>query len=421
VQQQIDAGDPGAAHARAAQAVRIGELFGDVDLIACARHLQGRALIQQGRVEPGLALLDEAMVAVTTGELSPLITGLIYCSVIEGCQQVYALDRAREWTSAMAQWCEAQPEMVAFSGVCRVHRAEIMQLRGDWPEAVEEARRACERCSRAGNTPAVGAAWYQQAEVHRLRGEFAAAEEEYRHASRSAWEPQPGLALLRLAQGRVEAAAAAIRSVMGATPDRLQRTRLLPACIEIMLAANDIEQAGAACLELQEVAQSFDTGVLHAMAGHARGAVRLAEGDAQAALASLRRAWAVWQQIDAPYLAARVRLLMGIACRALGDADGSALEFEAARAVFARLGAATDLARVESLLGGDRATRPRRLSPRELQVLRMVAAGKTNKAIANELFLSEKTIDRHVSNIFAKLDVTSRSAATAYACKHELA
>lgn len=420
VQQQLDAGDCAAAYATAASAAGIGERFGEADLIACARHLQGLVLMQQGQVEPGLALLDEAMIAVTSGELSPLVTGLIYCSVIEGCQQVYALDRAREWTSALAQWCEAQPEMVAFSGVCRVHRAEIMQLRGAWPEAMDEARRARERCSQAGNAQAVAAAFYQQAEVHRLRGEFAAADEAYRSASRSGWEPQPGLALLRLAQGRTDAAAAAIRRVVSATTQRLSRTRLLPACVEIMLAAGDIEQARGACLELEEIAKSFDSGVLDAMAAHARGAVELAEGDAQAALGSLRGAWKVWQRVEAPYMAARVRVLVGLACRALGDDEGCRLELEATRAVFEQLGAAPDLARIESLMRGAPPAHPHRLTSRELQVLHLVAAGKTNKAIATELYLSEKTIDRHVSNIFYKLGVASRSAATAYAYKHKL-
>ena len=423
VQQQLDAGDCAAAYATAASAAGMGERFGEVDLTACARHLQGLVLMQQGQVEPGLALLDEAMIAVTAGELSPLVTGLIYCSVIEGCQQVYALNRAREWTSALAQWCETQPDMVAFSGVCRVHRAEIMQLRGAWPEALEEARRACERCNQAGNAQAAAAAFYQQAEVHRLRGEFAAAEEAYRSASQSGWEPQPGLALLRLSQGRTDVAAAAIRRVVSATvatTQRLQRTRLLPAFVEIMLAAGDIEQARRACRELQEIAQSFHTAVLDAMAAQARGELELAEGDAQAALDSLRRAWTVWQQIEAPYLAARVRVLVGRACRALGDDEGCALEIEAARAVFEQLGAAPDLARIDALMRGGPPAHPHGLTPRELQVLRLVATGKPNKAIANELFLSKKTIDRHVSNIFDKLDVASRSAATAYAYEHKL-
>jgi DNA-binding CsgD family transcriptional regulator len=419
VEQHLAAGELEAAWATAAEAAEIGESCGDADLIALVRHEQGRIRIRQGQVEKGLALLDEVMVAVTAGELSALVTGLMYCSVIEACQEVYAFGRAREWTAALAEWCEKQPEMVAFAGACRVHRAEIMQLRGAWQEAIEEAGRACERAQGVSRQTAA-AALYQQAEVHRLRGEFAAAEEAYRDASRGGLEPQPGLALLRLAQGRSDAAVAAIRRALGATADPLQRTKLLPAYVEIALAAGDLEHARTACRELEEIAASLDTAVLGALAAHARGAVELAEGDAHAALGSLRRAFEAWQQIEAPYAAARMRELIGLACRALGDDDGGELELEAARAGFEQLGAAPDLARIESLIRGALAERPHGLTRRELQVLRLIAAGKTNKAIAAELFLSEKTVDRHVSNILTKLDVSSRVAATAYAYEHKL-
>jgi DNA-binding CsgD family transcriptional regulator len=418
-EQHLHAGNFQAAQTTAASAAEIGERFRDADLIACARHVQGRALMLQRQVQKGLSLLDEAMVAVTAGELSPIMTGLIYCSVIDACQQMYALDRAREWTSALAQWCDEQPEMLAFTGVCRVHRAEIMQLHGAWGEAIEEARRAGERCP-GTNQQAAAAAFYQQAEVHRLRGEFAAAEEAYRNASQCGWEPQPGLALLRLAQGRTAAAAAAIRRVVGATQDRLQRTKLLPAYIEIMLDMNEIQEAHGACRELGEIAESFEADVLGAMAAHARGAIELAEGDAQSALGSLRRAGQVWQQIEAPYLAARVRMLVALACRALGDTEGAALEMEAAQCAFQELGAAPDVARIKSLTRQAATDQLTSLTPREVQVLRLVSAGKTNKAIAAELSLSEKTVDRHLSNIFTKLDVPSRAAATAYAYQHKL-
>jgi DNA-binding CsgD family transcriptional regulator len=309
--------------------------------------------------------------------------------------------------------------MVAFTGVCRVHRAEIMQLQGAWRDAIEEARRARERAEGV-NQQALAAAFYQQAEVHRLRGEFAAAERAYRSASQWGAEPQPGLALLRLGQGRTDAAAAALRRALSATTDRLQRTRLLPAYIEIMLAAGDIQEARGACRELADVSESIDTGVLGAMTAHACGAVDLADGDARAALGSLRRAFEVWQRIEAPYLAARVRVLAGLACRALGDREGASLELDAARAVFEQLGAAPDLARIDSLTRDAASGQRHGLTPRELQVLRLVAAGKTNKAIAAELCLSEKTVDRHVSNIFTKLDVPSRAAATAFAYEHKL-
>jgi DNA-binding CsgD family transcriptional regulator len=419
VEQHLDTGDFQTAYAAAASAAAIGERCGDPDLIACARHQQGRIRLQQGQVEAGLALLDETMVTVVAGELSPLVTGLMYCSVIQACQQVYALDRTREWTAALTRWCEGQPDMVAFAGVCQVHRAEIMQLRGTWPEAIEEARRAYVR-SHGVDRRAAAAALYQQAEVHRLKGEFAAAETAYRGASGLGLEPQPGLALLRLAQGRSDAAATAIRRVASTTVDRLKRMSLLPAYIEIMLAAGDVQDARDACRELEDIARSFDTGVPGAIAAQACGAVELAEGDAQAALGSLRRAFEVWQRIEAPYAIARVRVLIGLACRALGDEDGAGLEIEAAKSIFERLGAKPDLARIDSLMKGIRSGHTYRLTPRELQVLRLIATGETNKVIANKLSLSEKTVDRHVSNIFTKLDVASRAAATAFAYQHQL-
>lgn len=419
VEQRIDAGEHEAAHSDASEAAGIGERCGDRDLIACARHQQGRIRLQQGQVEAGLALLDETMLAVTAGELSPLVTGLMYCSVIAACQQVYAFDRGREWTAALAQWCEGQPDMVAFVGVCQVHRAEIMQLSGTWPEAIAEAQRACAR-SHGTDRRATAAAFYQQAEVHRLKGEFAAAEEAYRGAHELGLEPQPGMALLRLMQGRSDAAVTAVRRVAATTTDRLKRMSLLPVYVEIVLATGDVEDAHNACRQLEEIAASFGTGVPSAIAAQARGAVSLAQGDAHAALGSLRRAFEVWQRMEAPYPAARLRVLIGLACRALGDEDGAELELAAARSAFERLGAAPDLERIDLLVKGNSPAGNRGLTQRELQVLRLVAAGDTNKAIAGKLCLSEKTVDRHVSNIFTKLDVPSRAAATAFAYQHKV-
>jgi ATP/maltotriose-dependent transcriptional regulator MalT len=419
-EQMLGANDFAAAYDIATSIAEVGDHFGELDLIACARHLQGRAVIKMGRIDDGLALLDEAMVGVTTGDMSPIMTGLIYCSVIQACQQIYAFGRAREWTDALATWCEEQPQLVAFTRTCLAHRAEVMLVHGAWRDAIKEARRACERYPPEIEQQQPAAAFYQQAEVHRLRGEYAAAEEAYRNASQRGYEPQPGLALMRLAQGRSAAAAAAIRRIAGATADQLRRTRLLPAYVEIMLATGDVEEARGACRDLAAIAERFDTGVLGAMAAHALGAVELAEGDARAALGSLRRAFEAWRQAEAPYEAARVRVLTGLACRVLGDDEGAGLELDAASTIFEQLGAAPDLARVDLLIKGAEPDRPHGLTPRELQVLRLVAAGKTNKVIAAELFVSKKTVDRHVSNIFNKLDVPSRAAATAYAYEHEL-
>jgi DNA-binding CsgD family transcriptional regulator len=377
-------------------------------------------LIGQGHVEKGLESLDQAMIAVTAGELSPIMTGLIYCSVIQACQQVYALARAWEWTAALTMWCEAQPQMVAFTSACLVHRAEIMQLRGAWPDAMEEARRAHGRQSQGVAEASHAAAHYQQAELHRLCGNYEEAEAAYRSASQQGLDPQPGLALLRLSQGRRDAAAAAIRRAVSAATDPLKRARLLPAYLEILLTVDDLENARLACCDLAETAVRFDAAVLRAMAAQAQGAIQLAEGDAKGALGSLRKAFDGWQQVQAPYDLARVRVLMGLACHAFGDDEGAALELDAAKATFAELGASPDVARVEALVRGAAQKDSHPLTRRELQVLRLVAAGKTNKAIAEELNLSEKTVDRHASNIFNKLGVPSRAAATAYAYKHKL-
>ena len=413
-------GDWEAAYAAATDATEIGERFGDADLLAIAGHEQGFALIQQGQIEEGLRLLDEAMVAVTADELSPIVTGIVYCSAISGCQEVYALRRAQEWTEALSRWCADQPDMVAFSGRCLVHRAEIMELHGAWREALNEARRARERCERGNNRSAAAQAFYRQGEVHRLRGEFSAAEEAYRLASRYGWEPQPGMALLRLAQGNEDAAAATIRRALGETTDPLKRARLLPACVEIMLAVRDFAGARSACGELQEVSAHYESVMLDAMVAQARGEVDLTEGDARAALLPLRRAWQVWQELEVPYELARVRVLLGLACRALGDDDSAALELEAAHDAFAQLGATPDVARVRSLIRYTTSVDPSGLTSRELEVLRLLAEGETNKAIATELVLSDRTVDRHVSNIFAKLGVSTRAAATAHAYKHQL-
>jgi DNA-binding CsgD family transcriptional regulator len=413
------AGEWAAVEAAATAAAATGARFREPDVVGLALFEQGRATIRQGRVEEGLALLDEAMVGVTAGELSPIVTGLVYCAVIAACQEAYAVRRAREWTTALTHWWEQQPDMVAFTGRCLVHRAELMQLQGAWPDALEEARRACERLAREVNRRWTALAFYQQAEVHRLRGEVAAAEERYRDASMGGSEPQPGLSLLRLAEGKGAAAAGAIRRALAEEGERVKRARLLPAAVEILLAVGDEEEARAACAELEAIAADHGGSMLAAIAAQARGAVDLAGGDARAALVALRRALEAWIELEVPYETARTRCLLGLACRALGDDDTAELELGAARGSFEELGAAPDLARLDALerrVDSDASG----LTPRELEVLRLVAAGETNKAIAAALVLSDRTVDRHVSNIYAKLRVSSRAAATAYAYEHGL-
>ena len=413
-------GDFGSASAAAGNAAAIGQHFGDADLFALAIHAQGQMQIKDGRIKEGLALLDEAMVAVTGGGVSPIVTGMVYCGVILACQEVYELRRAQEWTAALTRWCEQQPDLVAFTGRCLVHRAEVMQVHGAWRDALEEATRAGLRLTETKNHSAAALAFYRQGELHRLQGEFAAAEDAYRAASQFGWEPQPGLALLRLAKGRSDAAAAAIRRVAGETTEALKRAGLLPAYVEIMLAVGEIEEARSACRELEETVERFESAILGAMAAHARGAVELAGGDARAALVALRRALQVWQELEAPYEAARVRVLLGLACRSLGDGDGAGLELEAARSAFEQLGAAPDLAYIDSLAPPTAATASHGLTGRELEVLRLVAAGKSNREIATALVISEHTVARHLQNIFAKLGVSSRTAATAFAFERDL-
>jgi DNA-binding NarL/FixJ family response regulator len=418
--QKEASGDLEAAAATAAKAAAVGERFDDADLFALAAHEQGHILIRLGRAREGLALLDESMVAVTAGELSPIPSGIVYCGVILACQEAHELGRAAEWTAALSAWCERQPDLVAFTGRCLVHRAEIMQLRGDWQEALEEARRATDRCLRGENPAAAGDACYRRGEIYRLGGHFGKAEEAYREASGHGREPQPGRALMRLAQGKVGAAEAAIRRLEGEVTEPSKRAGLLPACVEIMLAVDDRRAAREACAELEALAQRQESAALAAMAAHAHGATELAAGDPRAALSALRQACDGWQQLEAPYEIARVRELLGLACRELGDQEAAELELEAARDGFARLGAATDLARVGTLAEIAAAVAPLGLTRRELEVLRHLSAGRSNKAIAAQLIVSVRTVDRHVSNIYAKLGVSSRAAATSFAHEHQL-
>jgi DNA-binding CsgD family transcriptional regulator len=413
--QHVFSGDAEAAYATAAEAAAIGERFGDDDLIAIGLMEQGHALVRQGQTEKGLRLVDETMVAVTAGELSPIVAGIVYCNTIGFCQGVYELRRAREWTSALTRWCDQQPDMVAHKGLCLVHRAQIMTLGGAWQEALEEARRVGERFTEGVlNERALGHAVYTEGEVHRLQGDFEAAEAAYREASRFGREPQPGLALLRLAEGNGEAAASAIRRALNEATQRLKRAALLPAHVEIMLAVGDLEAARTASRELEEIAVGQGSDALVAMSAHAGGAVALAEGAAGPALLALRAALQSWQELEAPAEAARTRVLVGLACAALGDNDTAALELEAARDVFERLGARPDLDRLDSLIGRAPPSDTYGLSARELQVLRLVAAGKSNREIAAELFISDHTARRHLQNIFRKLGVSSRTAATAF-------
>jgi len=413
-------GELDAAAATAGEAVEIARRHDDADLLALAGHARGHLLVEAGRLTEGIPLLDEAMVAAAGGDLSPMATGIVYCGVVLACRDAFDVRRAREWTAALSSWCDEQPDLVAFTGRCRVHRAEIMHLEGAWTEALAEARRAAESAVRGHNPAAAGEALYLQGEVHRLRGEAAAAESAYREANDLGREPQPGLALLRLAQDDPDAAKAAIRRALADASGPGLRSALLPACVDVMLAAGEPEEAALACGELEALIGRDGPPALGAMLAQAKGSIELAGGNPNAALPLLRRAVQDWQGLGAPYEVARARSLTAAAYRELGDEDGARLELEAARRAFERLGAEADLRRLDAPAGSGRLRDAQGLTARERQVLRMVAEGKTNRTIAAELVLSERTIDRHVSNILAKLGVRSRAGATAHAYQHGL-
>ena len=393
--------------ALAEQAVAVGRAEGDADLVALALSVLGRALIRSGDVRTGLARLDEAMVAVVADEVSPQVAGTVYCSVIDACEEVLALDRAAEWTAALSAWCDRQHGMVTFNGQCVTHRASVLRVRGELGAAEAEAEHACERFAGAADEAGTGEALYELGEVRRLRGDLSGADRSYADAAGWGRDPQPGLALLRLAQGRRGEAVAMVRRREQETRRRLERLRLLPAHVEIMLVNDDLGEAQRAVAELTAIADVVDTAAAHAEADGAAGAVALATGRAGAALVALRRAFLRWQGLGAPREAARCRMLVARACAALGDHDAAAQEEAAARRALIEVGAHGDLA----VLGGRPVRDVAGLTPRELEVLGLVAAGLTNRAIAAELGISVRTVDRHVTNILARLGVASRTAA----------
>ena len=414
-------GDAEGARETAVDISRIGERFGDPDLVAIGMMEHGHALVRLGRTDEGVRLIDETMVAVTSGELSPIVAGIVYCNTIAFCRSTYQLRRVTEWTEALTRWCARQPDMVAHKGVCLVHRAEIMTLNGAWRDALDELHRINQQFGQGAlNQLARGDAAYREGEIYRLRGAFRLAEDAYRRASGLGREPQPGLALMRLAQGNPAAAAASIRRMMAESSRGLPRVALLPAYVEIMLAVGDRDAATGACRELDEVAAEQNSEAIEAMSDQARGRVALAAGEPPAALIALRQAWTVWRRLDAPYEAARTRMLIGQACRTLGDEDSAALELLAASAIFAELGAEPDLVSIEALMSASATAHTHGLSPREREVLRLVATGRSNREIATALVVSEHTVARHLQNVFAKLGVSSRTAASAYAHQHDL-
>jgi DNA-binding CsgD family transcriptional regulator len=405
--------DDAAALATFEQISSIADRFHDADLATIGRLGRGETLIALGERDRGIRLLDEAMAAVTAGEVSPPVAGIIYCATVEACRATFDLRRAREWTAALTAWCAAQPDLV-FRGQCLTYRAELMRFNGDWTTAADEAGRAKMVLLGPPVNPAVGEAMYEEAELYRLQGRLRDAEAGYIEASGFGRQPEPGLALLRLAQGRGPAAQRVIARALEESPTD---PRLLEAAVTIALGRGDVAGARShADALLASIGQGSPT-LLEAMVESAEGDVLLAEGHEREALRTLRRAFAVWQELDAPFEAARVRVAIGRALRALGDEETAELELAAARRVFEDLGAAPALADLDRLSG----TSAHGLSPRELEVLRHLAGGRTNRDIAEELGISERTVDRHVSNLYTKLDVSTRAAATAWAYEHGLA
>ena len=411
-------GDLDASLDLAQRAVEAGRRSSDRNLFAMAIHSEGLALIALGRIREGVALLDEAMTSVIAGELTPFFTGILYCNVIAMCLDLGDLRRASEWADASTVWCETLPPDSPYPGLCRVNRAVVARMSGSLDEAEAEAGLAAEQLARFAPEDA-RYAFYQVGEIRRERGDLPGAEEAFERARELGSDALPGLALLRLAEGKLKAAAAA----MQLTDDSKlppERARILAAAVEIAIANDDLETARDRTAELDDLAKGFPALPFEALALASQGAVLLADGDARGSLVPLRRACGLWQELKLPYETAQARVLCGRALIAAGESEAAEQEFRAARAVFERLGASADVAAVSRELA-EPASLPAGLTAREAEVLRLVAAGKTNRDIAVELVLSVHTVGRHLQNIFAKLGVSTRAAATAYAFEHDLA
>jgi DNA-binding NarL/FixJ family response regulator len=415
--QYLQDGDPAAAHKLFGSAVTLGTRFKDADLLSMGQLGCGQALIRMCKTTEGTALLDESMIAVVAGETSPIVTGIIYCAVIETCHKIFDLRRAHEWTDALCQWCEAHPDLFPYRGQCLVRRAELLQLHGDWLGAESEIKKACVHFSRPPQELAAGEAFYRYGEICRLKGNYAEALELYRQASKRGFKPQPGLALLRLAHRELDVARAAIDQTEKEKKDPVSRSKILPVYIEIMIETGELQAAQKAAEELGEIAAVFSASFLDAVAARARGYILLFSGKPAAAIVQLRTALTAFTNAEAMYESAKTCALIGFACWKLRDDDTAKMEFEAAREIFERLGAVPDLKILDTVLPKKN---PGGLTAREMEVLKQLSTGKTNKEIAADLFLSERTVDRHVGNILTKIDVPSRTAAATYAHKNHL-
>lgn len=415
----LEGGDAESAVELAVRMGAIAERFADRDLAAFSTLGHGQALLAMGSEAAGLACLDEVMVSVTSGEVGAITSGIVYCAVILECMQLFDLGRAAEWTTALADWCATQTDLVPYRGQCLVHQSQLQQAAGDWSTALETVAAARERLTDPPH-PALGLAYYQQGELHRIAGQHREAAGAYRRASRSGHQPMPGLALLELARGNGTAAAAGIRRALTEAARPFQRPSLLAAAVEIHVAAVDLDAGREAAEELSSIADASSSEVLRAMAQQASGSIELAAGRPAEALAELRAACAAWQRLRLPYEVAKVTVLIGQACVALGDRTAAALSFDEARATFSELGARPDLEGLPTLGGEAAGPGGTLISEREREVLTRVARGMTNREIAAALSISPHTVGRHLENIFTKLDVNSRASATAFAYEHDL-
>ena len=398
------------------RAIETGQREDEPDLVALARCLKGGILLGLGRIAEGLAPIDETMLLASDGRLSPLVCAVVYCDVISACCRAQEMVRAREWTAELTAWCVRNPQARAFNGQCLVHRAEIMQLEGDWAGALEEAREASAHLEGTNERTAMASAAYRRGEICRLQGRVAEAEEHYRGASDLGRDPQPGLALLLLAEGESnDAGAMILRAVETAADDLLAQAALLPACVEILVAAGALDRAAEAVGRLRGIAEKFDTEMLAILVDQAQGSLDCATGNTGAAIALLSKVRNFWADLGAPYLAARLRTVIAGGYAALGDAESAQIEMTAAEEVFRRLGAEPDLAAVRAFRRGDGGRNL--LTPREREVLARLAEGLTNRETAEAMSLSAKTVNRHVENIFNKIGVSSRAAAVAKAIK----
>jgi DNA-binding CsgD family transcriptional regulator len=415
----LDGPDQDAVVAAARRVREVGSRHGDANLVAIGLLGEGRALLRRGDVRGGMALMDESMVLVVGGQVLPDWAGNVYCHHMSACHELADLRRARFWVDATARWLATLPAAVLFTGICRVHRSQVLQATGAWDESEREAARVCaDLADIAGAAAAEG--HYQLGEVARLRGDLAAAERAYQRAHQLGRDPQPGLALLRAAQGRPDAGAASLRAaLLVETAHPLARARLRVAQAEIAVRTGDLTTADHAVEELSRVAESHESPGFAAAARQWRGALLLARQRPTEAVPELHDACAAWRELQAPYDCSRVRVVLAEAYRQLGDADGAELELSAAAEVFDRLGAAPDAAAVALRRGT--VLRPGGLTDREREVLALLAAGRSNREIAGALVISEKTVARHLSNIFTKLAVGTRTAAAAWAHQHDLA